>query len=64
MPSLSPTMSQGNIAKWRVKEGDQVKPGVVLAEIETDKATIDWEAQEEGYVAKLLVPSGTRKGPG
>ncbi|GAX73834.1 hypothetical protein CEUSTIGMA_g1284.t1 [Chlamydomonas eustigma] len=60
MPSLSPTMTQGNITKWKKAEGDQVSPGQVIAEVETDKATIDWEAQEDGYIAKLLVSDGTK----
>jgi pyruvate dehydrogenase E2 component (dihydrolipoamide acetyltransferase) len=51
-------MTQGNIAKWVMKEGDVVAPGHVIAEVETDKATMEWEAQEEGFIAKLLVPSG------
>eukprot|EP00301_Raphidiophrys_heterophryoidea_P021318 c5787_g1_i1.p1 GENE.c5787_g1_i1~~c5787_g1_i1.p1 ORF type:complete len:645 (-),score=176.24 c5787_g1_i1:232-2133(-) len=59
MPSLSPTMTQGNLSSWQVKVGDRVKPGTVLAIIETDKASMEFEAQEEGYVAKLLVESGT-----
>ena len=45
MPSLSPTMSQGNLVSWKIKEGDQVEPGSVLAEVETDKATLEWENQ-------------------
>ena len=60
MPSLSPTMEKGNIAKWRKKEGDQINPGDILAEVETDKATVDFEMQESGYVAKLLVPEGAK----
>ncbi|GBG65946.1 hypothetical protein CBR_g54237 [Chara braunii] len=63
MPALSPTMSQGNLAKWRLKEGDKVGPGDVLCEIETDKATLDMESQEEGYLAKILVPDGTANIP-
>ena len=59
MPALSPTMSQGNIVAWKKKEGDEVQPGDVFAEVETDKATIDWECQEEGFIAKFLVPQGT-----
>ncbi|GIM11853.1 hypothetical protein Vretimale_15310 [Volvox reticuliferus] len=59
MPSLSPTMTQGNITKWRKQPGDPVAPGQILAEVETDKATIEWEAQEEGFMAKHLVPEGT-----
>ena len=49
MPNLSPTMEKGNIAKWAKKVGDKVAPGDVLAQIETDKATVDFEMQEEGY---------------
>ncbi|PNH08810.1 Dihydrolipoyllysine-residue acetyltransferase [Tetrabaena socialis] len=60
MPSLSPTMTQGNIIKWRKQPGEQVAPGHILADVETDKASIEWEAQEEGFMAKHLVPEGTR----
>lgn len=49
---------QGNIAAWRKAEGDAVNPGDILAEIETDKATIEWEAQEEGFIAKIIKPAG------
>ena len=59
MPALSPTMEQGKLAKWLKKEGDPVKPGDVLAEIETDKATMEVEAIDEGILAKILVPDGT-----
>lgn len=59
MPALSPTMEEGNLAKWLVKEGDSVSSGDVIAEIETDKATMEVEAVDEGVVAKLLVPEGT-----
>jgi hypothetical protein len=59
MPALSPTMEEGNLSKWLVKEGDTVKSGDVLAEIETDKATMEVEAVDEGIVAKLVVPAGT-----
>ncbi|RVC40295.1 pyruvate dehydrogenase complex dihydrolipoamide acetyltransferase, partial [Mesorhizobium sp. M4A.F.Ca.ET.090.04.2.1] len=59
MPALSPTMEEGNLAKWLVKEGDKVSPGDVIAEIETDKATMEVEAVDEGTVAKLVVPAGT-----
>jgi pyruvate dehydrogenase E2 component (dihydrolipoamide acetyltransferase) len=59
MPALSPTMEEGNLAKWLVKEGDKVSPGDVIAEIETDKATMEVEAVDEGTVAKLVVPEGT-----
>jgi pyruvate dehydrogenase E1 component beta subunit len=59
MPALSPTMEQGKLAKWLKKEGDPVKPGDVLAEIETDKATMEVEAIDEGILAKILVPEDT-----
>ena len=59
MPALSPTMEEGKLAKWLVKEGDKVKSGDVLAEIETDKATMEVESVDEGVVAKLLVAAGT-----
>src|SRR5215217_4843048 len=59
MPALSPTMEQGKLAKWLKKEGDQVKPGDVLAEIETDKATMEVEAIDEGVLAKILITDGT-----
>ncbi|ACE90993.1 pyruvate dehydrogenase complex dihydrolipoyllysine-residue acetyltransferase [Rhizobium phaseoli] len=59
MPALSPTMEEGNLAKWLVKEGDTVKSGDVIAEIETDKATMEVEAVDEGTVAKLVVAAGT-----
>ncbi|MCG7503753.1 pyruvate dehydrogenase complex dihydrolipoamide acetyltransferase [Mesorhizobium retamae] len=59
MPALSPTMEEGNLAKWLVKEGDKVSPGDVIAEIETDKATMEVEAVDEGTVAKLVVPAGS-----
>ncbi|CUX47859.1 MULTISPECIES: pyruvate dehydrogenase complex dihydrolipoamide acetyltransferase [Agrobacterium] len=59
MPALSPTMEEGNLAKWLVKEGDKVAPGDVIAEIETDKATMEVEAVDEGTVAKLVVAAGT-----
>ncbi|MBN8850190.1 MAG: pyruvate dehydrogenase complex E1 component subunit beta [Sphingomonas sp.] len=59
MPALSPTMEEGTLAKWLVKEGDAVKSGDILAEIETDKATTEFEAVDEGTVAKILVPEGT-----
>lgn len=60
MPNLSPTMEKGNIAKWLKKEGDAIKPGDILAQIETDKATVDFEMQEEGFIAKLLYPEGAK----
>jgi pyruvate dehydrogenase E2 component (dihydrolipoamide acetyltransferase) len=59
MPALSPTMEEGNLAKWLVKEGDKIGPGDVIAEIETDKATMEVEAVDEGTVAKIVVPAGT-----
>ena len=59
MPALSPTMEEGTLAKWMVKEGDSVQSGDILAEIETDKATMEFEAVDEGVVGKLLVPAGT-----
>jgi pyruvate dehydrogenase E2 component (dihydrolipoamide acetyltransferase) len=59
MPALSPTMEEGNLAKWLVKEGDKVSSGDVLAEIETDKATMEVESIDEGTVAKIIVPAGT-----
>ena len=59
MPALSPTMEEGKLAKWLVKEGDEVKSGDVIAEIETDKATMEVEAVDEGTVGKILVAEGT-----
>ena len=59
MPALSPTMEEGTLAKWLVKEGDEVKSGDILAEIETDKATMEFEAVDEGTIAKILVPEGS-----
>ncbi|WP_417782420.1 pyruvate dehydrogenase complex dihydrolipoamide acetyltransferase [Terasakiella pusilla] len=59
MPALSPTMEEGNLAKWCVKEGDTVESGDVIAEIETDKATMEVEAVDEGTIGKILVPEGT-----
>ena len=60
MPALSPTMEKGNLAKWLKKEGDTVKTGDVIAEIETDKATMEYEAIEDGTLAKIVVPEGTQ----
>ena len=60
MPALSPTMEKGNLAKWLKKEGDKVKAGDILAEIETDKATMEYEAVDEGTLAKIVVPEGTQ----
>jgi len=59
MPALSPTMTEGNLAKWHKQEGDSVEPGDILAEIETDKATMEVEAVDEGILAKILIPDGT-----
>jgi pyruvate dehydrogenase E1 component beta subunit len=59
MPALSPTMEEGKLAKWLVKEGDVVKPGDVIAEIETDKATMEVEAVDEGVISRLVIPAGT-----
>jgi pyruvate dehydrogenase E2 component (dihydrolipoamide acetyltransferase) len=63
MPALSPTMEKGNLAKWLKKEGDTIKPGDVIAEIETDKATMEVEAADEGVLAKIVVPEGTADVP-
>src|SRR5437667_10197899 len=60
MPALSPTMEEGKLAKWLKKVGDSVKSGEVIAEIETDKATMEVEAVDEGKLAKILVPAGTQ----
>lgn len=59
MPALSPTMEEGNLAKWHKKEGDKINPGEVIAEIETDKATMEVEAVDEGRMGKIIVPAGT-----
>ncbi len=59
MPALSPTMTEGNLAKWTVKEGDKIKSGQVIAEIETDKATMEVEAVDEGTIGKIMVSAGT-----
>ncbi len=59
MPALSPTMEEGKLAKWLVREGDDVQAGDVIAEIETDKATMEVEAADEGKVGRILVPEGT-----
>ena len=59
MPALSPTMEEGTLAKWLVKEGDTISSGDILAEIETDKATMEFEAVDEGIMSKILVPEGT-----
>ena len=63
MPALSPTMEKGNLARWLKKEGERIKPGDVIAEIETDKATMEYEAVDEGTLAKILVPAGTADVP-
>src|SRR6202162_4058691 len=63
MPALSPTMEKGNLSKWLKKEGDTVKSGDVIAEIETDKATMEVEAVDEGTMGKLLVAEGTEHVP-
>ena len=59
MPALSPTMEEGTLAKWLVKEGDTVSSGDLLAEIETDKATMEFEAVDEGTIGKILIPEGS-----
>ena len=59
MPALSPTMEEGNVSKWLKNEGDKVVAGDVIAEIETDKATMEVEAVDEGVLAKIVVPAGT-----
>ena len=63
MPALSPTMEKGNLAKWLKNEGDKVKSGDIIAEIETDKATMEVEAVDEGILAKILVPAGSADVP-
>src|SRR5262245_52395768 len=63
MPALSPTMEKGNLAKWLKREGDTIKSGDVIAEIETDKATMEVEAADEGTLAKIVVPEGTADVP-
>ena len=63
MPALSPTMEKGNLAKWLKKEGEAVKTGDVIAEIETDKATMEYEAVDDGVLAKIVVPEGTHDVP-
>jgi pyruvate dehydrogenase E2 component (dihydrolipoamide acetyltransferase) len=60
MPALSPTMEKGNLARWLKKEGDEIKSGDIIAEIETDKATMEYEAVDEGTLAKIVVPEGTQ----
>src|SRR5690348_17737469 len=63
MPALSPTMTEGKIARWVKNEGEPVRPGDVIAEIETDKATMEVEAVDEGVLAKIVVPEGTADVP-
>ena len=63
MPALSPTMTEGNLTKWLKKQGDKISAGEVIAEIETDKATMEVEAVDEGIIAKILVPEGTEEVP-
>ena len=60
MPALSPTMEEGTLAKWLVKDGDTVKSGDIIAEIETDKATMEFEAVDEGVVGKILIAEGAQ----
>jgi pyruvate dehydrogenase E2 component (dihydrolipoamide acetyltransferase) len=60
MPALSPTMTQGNLGSWKKKIGDEVQPGDILVEIETDKAQMDFECQDEGFVAKLFLDAGAK----
>ena len=60
MPALSPTMEEGKLAKWLVKEGDKVSAGDIIAEIETDKATMEFEAVDEGILAKIIVAEGQK----
>ena len=63
LPALSPTMERGTILRWTKNEGEQLTEGDLLAEIETDKATMGFETPEEGYLAKILVPGGTKDVP-
>ena len=60
MPALSPTMEEGTLSKWDIKEGDKVSPGDTVAEIETDKATMEVDAADEGTLAIIVVPAGTQ----
>src|SRR5215472_12849167 len=60
MPALSPTMTEGAVARWLKKEGDEIHSGDVIAEIETDKATMEYEAVDEGRLGKIIVPEGTQ----
>jgi len=59
MPALSPTMTEGKLSKWLKKEGDKVKAGQIIAEIETDKATMEVEAVDDGVMGKIVIPAGT-----
>ena len=59
MPALSPTMEEGTLTKWLIKEGDTVESGDIMAEIETDKATMEFEAVDEGIIGKIIIPEGT-----
>ncbi len=63
MPALSPTMTEGNLARWLKKEGDKINPGEIIAEIETDKATMEVEAVDEGTLAKIIIPQGSQNVP-
>ena len=63
MPALSPTMTQGAIGAWQKQVGDKISPGDVLVEIETDKAQMDFECQDEGYLAKILLQTGEKDVP-
>ena len=63
LPALSPTMEAGTLAKWAKQEGDHILEGDLVAEIETDKATMGLEASEEGYLAKIIIPNGTKDIP-
>ena len=60
MPALSPTMEKGNLARWLKKEGEKIRSGDIIAEIETDKATMEYEAIDDGTLAKIVVPEGTQ----
>src|SRR3989440_12553060 len=60
MPALSPTMTEGNLTRWLKKEGDEVRSGDIIAEIETDKATMEYEAVDEGRIGKIIVPEGAQ----
>ena len=64
MPALSPTMTSGNLAAWKKAEGDAINVGDVIAEIETDKATVDYESQDDGFLAKIIMPEGCARAPG